>query len=86
MYIYQVEQISWLRPPDVLMVRARLWEVFTNEMTRLRKLKAEHLDPLDRLDRAAAGERAMFDGSKEAVLLRRYETACERGAPPWRRS
>ena len=35
------------------------------------------LDRLDsRLDRASAQERAMFDGSKEGVLLRRYETAC----------
>ena len=54
-----------------------LLEVIANELTRLRELK-KRLDPIDRLDRASAQERAMFDGSKEGALLRRYETACER--------
>jgi hypothetical protein len=78
MYFYQIEQISTLRPPDVETARARLWEFFTVEIARLRKLKEEQLDPIDRIDRATAPDRAMFDGSKEGVLLRRYETACER--------
>jgi hypothetical protein len=78
MYIYQVDQVSTLKPPDEKTARAKLWELFTNEVTRLRALKENHLDPLDRLDRASAPDRAMFDDSKAGVLLRRYETACER--------
>src|SRR3954462_5151795 len=78
MYRLQVDQVRHLMPPDAEAARARLWELVTREVTRLRALKAERLDPLDRLDRASAPERAMFDDSKEAVLFRRYETACER--------
>ena len=78
MYFFQIDAIRPLRPADHLTAKAQLWEVFTKEITRLRALKQEHLDPIDRLDRASAQERAMFDGSKEGVLMRRYETAVER--------
>ena len=78
MYVLQLDNIRGLRPPDALTAQAQLWEIVTAEMTRLGELKKNHLDPIDRLDRASAEERAMFDGGKEGVLLRRYETACER--------
>ena len=58
-----------------------------DEMARLidsevEKLKA-HLATLDRAsidqDRAEAGDRSLFDPSKEAILARKYEAAAERG-------
>src|SRR6476659_1985534 len=78
MYRLQIDNIRGQRPADALTAQAQLWEVITAEITRLSALKQNHLDPIDRLDRASAEDRAMFDGSKEGVLLRRYETACER--------
>ena len=47
-------------------------------IARLRALKAESLDELAEQDCADAVEAAEFDSSPEAVLLRRYETACAR--------
>ena len=76
MYVLQLENIRGLRPPDALTAQAQLWEIITVELNRLGELKKNHLDPIDRLDRDSAEERAMFDGSKEGVLLRRYEKAC----------
>ena len=78
MYVLQLDNIRGLRPPDALTAQAQLWEMITAELNRLGDLKKYHLDEIDRLDRDSAEERAMFDGSKEGVLLRRYETACER--------
>ncbi len=78
MYVLQLDNIRGLRPPDALTAQAQLWEVITGELNRLGELKKYHLDPIDCLDRDSAEVRAMFDGSKEGVLLRRYETACER--------
>jgi hypothetical protein len=78
MYYLQVDAIRKLRPANKLDAKAMLWQVFTKEITRLQDLKREHLDPLAIADKAGAKDRAMFDDSKEAVLLRRYETACER--------
>ena len=78
MYVLQLDNIRGLRPPDALTAQAQLWEVITGELNRLRELKQSHLDPIDLLDRESAQERAMFDDSQEGVLLRRYQTACER--------
>ena len=78
MYVLQLDNIRGLRPPDALTAQAQLWEIITGELNRLADLKKYLLDPIDRLDRDSAEERAMFDDSKEGVLLRRYETACER--------
>ena len=78
MYVLQLDNIRGLRPPDALTAQAQLWEVITGELNRLGELKKHFLDPLDRLDRDSAPDRAMFDDSKEGVLLRRYRTACER--------
>jgi len=78
MYFFQTDVVKLFKPADHLTAQAWLWEIIGNEVNRLRALKSTHLDPIDAADRAAAGERAMFDGSKEGVLLRRYETACER--------
>ena len=78
MYVLQLDNIRGLRPADALTAQAQLWEIITAEMTRLSELKKNHLDPIERLDRDSAEARAMFDGSKEGVLLRRYENACGR--------
>ena len=78
MYMMQAENIRKLRPKDKLAAQAILWDIFAQEVSRLKDLKKHYLDPLDDADRAGAQDRAMFDDSKEAVLMRRYETACER--------
>jgi hypothetical protein len=58
--------------------RAALRQVVDGEMARLEERKRAVLDPQAARDRAAAAERALFDDSPSGVLLRRYETACER--------
>jgi hypothetical protein len=54
-----------------------LKSIVKRETMKLNARKAE-LDPIHAADKAEAGERAMFDGSKETELLHRYQTACER--------
>ena len=58
---------------------ARMLEIVDTRLAELR----EHRATLDlasiAIDRAEAGERALFDASKEAVLARKYEGAAERG-------
>ena len=78
MFFMQVEQIQKLRPKTRQAAEDQLWNLVESEVGRLKTLKADYLDPLDASDRAGARARAMFDSSKEAVLMRRYETACER--------
>jgi hypothetical protein len=59
--------------------RARLVERIDEEVAKL----DAHLETLDleaiARDRAEAGDRALFDASKEATLARRYESAARRG-------
>jgi len=49
------------------------------EVAALRALLASFDPATTALDRAEAGERALFDPSKEATLARKYEAAAERG-------
>ena len=77
MYFFQTNVLLELRPKDHLTARAIMWDILKQELDRLHALKA-YLDPIDQADRAGAEQRAMFDGSKEGVLIRRYESACER--------
>ena len=78
MYFGQINKIKTLKPEDRTSAQAILWSIFEVEIKRLRELKTNHLDPINAANRAGAQARAMFDGSKEGVLLRRYETACDR--------
>ena len=59
--------------------RERMAELIDEEVKYLR----EYRETLDleafELDREEAGQRALFDPSKEATLARRYEAAAERG-------
>ena len=59
---------------------ARAWMLATvdQEMDRLRALKADRLDELAALDAECAAAAACIDGSEGGVLVRRYESACER--------
>jgi hypothetical protein len=57
---------------------AALRALVAAEVARLEERKRTVLDPRAALDREEAGDRALFDPSPQAVLLRRYETACER--------
>jgi hypothetical protein len=54
-----------------------LKSIVKRETMKLNARKAE-LDPIHAADKAEAGERAMFDGSKDTELLHRYQTTCER--------
>jgi hypothetical protein len=54
-----------------------LKSIAKRETMKLNARKAE-LDPIHAADKAEAGERAMFDGSRETELLHRYQTTCER--------
>jgi hypothetical protein len=65
-------------PVDPAGGRAALQRLIAGEVARLEERKRTELDPLAALERAAAADRAMFDDSPAAVLLRRYMTACER--------
>src|SRR5262249_50906453 len=58
--------------------RAALRRLGAGEVGRLEERKRAELDPRAALERAAAAELALFDDSPSGVLLRRYETACER--------
>jgi hypothetical protein len=58
--------------------RAALGRLVDGEVARLEDHKRAVLAPQAALERAAAVDRAMFDDSHAGVLLRRYETACER--------
>ena len=56
MYVLQLDNIRGLRPADALTAQAQLWEIITAEMNRLGELKKNHLDEINRLDRASAQE------------------------------
>ncbi len=59
--------------------RERMGELIDSEVEGLRAHRATlDLEAIDR-SRAGAASRALFDGSKEAQLARRYEAAAERG-------
>ncbi len=59
--------------------RERMGELIDSEVEALRAHRATlDLEAIDR-SRAGAASRALFDGSKEAQLARRYEAAAERG-------
>ena len=57
---------------------AWLRALIERETSRLQALKDNGLIALAEIDRIGAVDRALFDDSPSAVLLRRYETACER--------
>jgi hypothetical protein len=60
--------------------KTELMNWILTEMERLEALRAElAADPVLALDRAEAGERALFDPSAEAERLRRYAGRAERG-------
>jgi hypothetical protein len=65
-------------PPTCEEARATLHAFIAAEIVRLRALKEETLDDRAQKDRDSAFERAQFDDSPSAVLLRRYDAACER--------
>jgi hypothetical protein len=65
-------------PVDPAGGREALGRLIDGEVARLEERKRTDLDPLAASERAAAADRAMFDNSPAAVLLRRYMTACER--------
>jgi hypothetical protein len=65
-------------PVDPAGGRPALLRLIAGEVARLEAHKRAVLDPLAAAERAAAADRAMFDNSPAAVLLRRYMTACER--------
>ncbi len=65
-------------PETVEEAQTTLRAIISSETARLRTLKSESLDAFAAFDRDAAVAASHFDDSSAAVLLRRYETACER--------
>ncbi|WP_435021855.1 hypothetical protein TA3x_002594 [Tundrisphaera sp. TA3] len=59
--------------------REQLAALIDAEVEALRELRPLIDDENEAADRAEAGDRALFDPSKEAQLARRYEAAAERG-------
>ena len=73
-------RIAWLKRFEYTEVGEacqELRKLVARETDRLKVLRAQ-LAPTAEADRAEATDRAMFDDSKEGMLFRRYETACER--------
>ena len=66
-----VERKAWAREQVKRMIEV--------EVESLRSLASGLDDDADALDRAQAGQRALFDPSKEGDRVRKYEAAAERG-------
>ncbi len=77
-YYYRVETFDFHCKPSKEDAIEFLRHFVTLETTRLRKLKAEHLDALAAADRAEAPLRAMFDAGPGAALRLRYEIHLDR--------
>ena len=77
-YYFRIDRMAKRGPKTREEAMTFLVHMVLDEMARLEQLKRDILDPMNELDRADAADRAICDVSKEAVLARRYETACER--------
>ena len=81
MYVLQLDNIRGFRPPDALTAQAQLWEIITGELNRLAELKKNASTRSTSSTATRREERAMFDGSKEGVLLRRYRDGVRARVP-----
>src|SRR6185312_9987597 len=76
-YGRRVEGLKEVMPINAEDAQTMLWNALNAEVARLKALQPM-LEAQAELDRQASIPEAMFDGSPEGVLFRRYETACER--------
>jgi hypothetical protein len=77
MYNRRIEWLKTFEYTEVGEACKELKKLVVRQKDKLKQLRVQ-LAPTAEADRAEAVDRAMFDGSKEGMLFRRYETACER--------
>src|SRR5260370_15218246 len=77
MYNRRIEWLKTFEYTEVGEACKELKKLVVRQKDKLKQLRAQ-LAPTAEADRAEAVDRAMFDDSKEGMLFRRYETACER--------
>jgi hypothetical protein len=77
-YYYRLETIEFLHKPSKEDAILFLKHFIPLETERLKKLKAEHLDPIAAAGRSEAPARFLFGGGPDAALRLRYEIHLDR--------